>query len=182
MDMHRILEQSRNDLYRVALSHWAEAGGYDNNEIQAWFNDVLNRYPSIDHIPYNEPVWESFFVRFPINLPRNAPEGKVDTTALDEMDLFNRALITAQAAEVAYTCASGGGDDTWFDYLPAGIRLLESLQAEDWATVFAEYVDTIAHLDDDERMDAEIAFDERGNFYVMDVTTPLLNPYFYPNK
>ena len=181
MEMHRILEQSRKDLYRVALSYWAEAGGYDNNEIQAWFNDLLETYPSIDHIPYNEPVWESFFVRWPINLPRNA-EGKVDTAALDQMTFLQRALITAQAAEVAETCATGGGDDTWFDYLPAGIRLLESLQSEEWATVFAEYVDTIASLDDDERMDAEIEFDNRGNFYVMDVTTPLLNPYFYPNK
>lgn len=181
MKTTEILEQSRNDLYRVALSYWAKAGGYDNDEIQAWFNDLLETYPTIDHIPYNKPVWETFFLYYPINLPRDE-NGKVDPLKLTEMDLFNRAIITAQAAEVAYTCASGGGDDTWFDYLPAGIRLLESLQAEDWATVFAEYVDTIASLDDDERMDVEIEFDNRGNFYVMDVTTCFLNPYFYPNK
>lgn len=177
MDMNRILERSRTDAYRYALSLWAEQGGYSNDEIQAWFTDVMNTYPTIDHIPYNEPVWERMFIRFPINLPRDA-NGKVDVDKLDDMDLFNRALITAQAAEVMYTCATGGGDDTWFDYLPAGIRLLDSLQAEDWATVFAEYVDTVVSIeDDDERMDAEIAFDEKGHFYVMDVTTPLLSFY-----
>lgn len=175
------VESARNDLYRAALRFWAREGKYDETEIIEWFDNLFNTYPTLDHIPYREPVWESFFVRWPINLPRK-PDGKVDAEALDQMTFLQRALITAQAAEVADTCATGGGDDTWFDYLPAGIRLLESLQSEEWATVFAEYVDTIAPLDDDERMDAEIEFDNRGNFYVMDVTTPLLNPYFYPNK
>ena len=86
----RNVESARNDLYRAALRYWAREGKYDETEIIEWFDNLFNTYPSLDHIPYNEPVWESFFVRWPINLPRNA-EGKVDTAALDQMTSLQRA-------------------------------------------------------------------------------------------
>ncbi len=171
------VEDARNSLYRASLTFWAKQGNYPTQDVIAWFDDVLSKYKTIDHIPYNEPVWEGFYERFPIELPRDE-NGKVDPAALDQMTYLQRALITAQSAEVAHTCALGGGDDTWFDYLPAGINTLAKLQAEDWAHLFALYVNEVVSIpDEDERFDAESTFDEGHDFYIMDTTTPLLSFY-----
>jgi hypothetical protein len=175
MDMNRIMRQSTNDAYRVALSFWAEQGGYSNDEIQAWYNELLEKYPT--YVPFDAPEMIEFFALYPIELPRD-DAGKVDVQRLDQMTYLQRALITAQAADVTAECAFGGGDDTWFDYLPAGIQILRTLQSEEWAHTFAAYVNEVTSVEDeDERFNAETTFDESHDFYIMDVCTFLLRPY-----
>lgn len=175
MEMTRIMRQSTNDAYRVALSFWAEQGGYSNDEIQAWYNELLEKYPS--YVPYDAPEMVEFFALYPIELPRD-DAGKVDAHKLDQMTNLQRALITAQAAEVTAECAFGGGDDTWFDYLPAGIRILAALQSEEWAHTFAAFENEVVTIkDEDERFNAEMAFDDAHDFYIMDVCTFLLRPF-----
>ena len=171
------VEDARNNLYRAALTYWAREGNYPVEDVLGWFEATIDEYKSLDHIPYSTPVWPTFFERFPIPLPRDE-NGKVDPVKLDQMTYLQRAIITAQSAEVAETCARGGGDDTWFDYLPAGINTLRTLQSEEWAHTFAAYVNEVVSIEDEEeRFEAEIKFDEAHDFYIMDTTTALLSFY-----
>lgn len=184
----KIMDDARTLQYRVALKFWARQGGYKVSEVWEWFDSVIAKYRDIDHIPYADDVWGEFERRWPITLPRD--ENGIDARALDQMTDLQRALITSQAAEVAHTCATGGGDDTWFDYLPAGIETLAHLQAEDWADVFARYINVMSALSEEdmdresEDMDNETTeeklADELG-FYIMDVTSHLVGIFLKGN-
>lgn len=177
-----IIETARKDAYRAAMQYWAEAGGYDREKVVKWFDGNIAVYETLDHIPYDSQVWETFFAIYPIELPMK--EGKVDLQHKFWAEFggsWQRALITAQAAEVMRECALGGGDDTWFDYLPNGIKLLEALQSEEWAIIIKDYVDNVTTLDreddEDARDEAEEAIAERWGFFVQDTTSPLVAWY-----
>ena len=166
-------------LYRTAITFWAREGNYKVSDALKWFDSVIAKYGDLNHVPYSANVWEEFFTTFPIELPRDE-NGKVDASALDQMSGLQRALITAQSAEVAETCALGGGDDTWFDYLPNGVITLSKLQTEDWAAIWADYINTMeaAPSDDDDnweaRMEVEEQLAEKYDLFIQDCTTPLL--------
>jgi hypothetical protein len=175
-----LVETAYHNLYRTALKSWARQGGYNVSNIWKWLDDKLEQYGGIHHFPYSDNVWDEFASLFPIELPRDE-HGKVDPAKLDQMTDLQRALITSQAAEVAETCAHGGGDDTWFDYLPNGILTLRALQSEEWATVWADYINTIEAAPDEdgddweERMGVEEQLAERYDFFIQDTTSHLLN-------
>jgi hypothetical protein len=171
-----LVNDAHTNMYRAALTLWARAGGYKASEVLNWFESKISTYGHIHRFPYSENVWDEFDNLFPIRLPLD-DEGKVDATQLDQMTDLQRAWLTAQSAEVAETCATGGGDDTWFDYLPNGILTLASLQSEEWATVWADIINTLRDKDEDERFDAEEALAEKYDFFIQDTTTPLLNMF-----
>lgn len=180
-----LVMSAHTNLYRVALKYWARQGGYPVSKVWAWFDAKVAKYGDLNHVPYSDKIWDEFANLFPITLPRDA-DGKVDATKLDQMTDFQRALITAQSAEVAETCALGGGDDTWFDYLPNGILTLAALQDEGWAPTWAEYINgmekakakALAENDDeDELYEAEEELSDKLGFFIQDTTTPLLTMF-----
>lgn len=178
-----IIENARKDAYRAAMQYWALAGQYDTQEVVKFFDDNIGCYETLDLVPYNPSPWTTFFETYPIELPRDE-FGKVDIEGeffREFGDNWQRALITSQAAEVMRDCALGGGDDTWFDYLPNGIKLLEALQSEEWALVIKDYVDNVTSLDreddEDARDDMEETMAERWGFFMQDCTSPLVGYY-----
>ena len=185
MNITDTIENARKDAYRAAMRYWAQAGKYDEQEVVDWFNAHIAIYPTLDHVPYENSPWTAFFLTYPIELPRDA-EGKVDVQHeffKEFGDNWQRALITSQAAEVMRECALGGGDDTWFDYLPNGIKLLEALQSEEWAIIIKDYIDNVLSLDreedEDERDDMEETMAERWGFFMQDTTSPLVGHYLF---
>lgn len=175
----RLVHDARRNLYKASLKYWARQGGYNVSEVWEWFDALIEKYGDLDRIPYADNVWTEFKSRFAIKIPRTE-DGLVDATKLDQMTDLQRALIASQSAEVAETCALGGGDDTWFDYLPNGILTLASLQSEEWATVFADYIDKMATIPDDDddldiQMDVEEKLAEDHGFFIMDVTSHLVS-------
>lgn len=173
-----LVESAHTNLYKAALKHWARQGGYPVSAVWEWWDAKIAEYGTKGRFPYSANVWDEFAQTWPIDLPRD-DDGKVDPKQLDEMTDLQRAWITAQSAEVAEQCALGGGDDTWFDYLPNGILTLSKLQTEEWAEVWADYINTMAAAPDDEddwdaRSDVEEALAEKYDFFIQDCTTPLL--------
>ena len=177
-----VVMSAHTNLYRAALTYWARQGNYKVSAALKWFDSVIEKYGNLNRVPHSANVWEEFFKTFPIELPRDEA-GKVDAAALDQMTDLQRALITAQSAEVAETCATGGGDDTWFDYLPNGIITLSKLQTEDWAAIWADYINTMEAAPDEDgedweaRMEVEEQLAEKYDLFIQDCTTVLLTHF-----
>lgn len=152
--------------------YWARAGKYKVSAVHHW-------------LAVNKWNYQEFFAEFPITLPKT-PEGLIDGQAMqDDVDnnyeILNRALILDQEAEILRVSALGGGDDTWFDYLPDAINVLSAMQSEFWYHTFA-FVWNNPHVfhntpEDEELQDKFEEISNRVGFFLMDYTSGLIESF-----
>lgn len=146
---------------RSVAYYWALASNSRPADVIAWVSDN---------------VWNatSFVAAFPMSLPMS-PEGLVDEYELGNIDYLDRALLLDQEINVYETSATGGGDDTWFDYLPDAIMVIPALQAEDWNVNVAFILNNIHIFDNTDEKNYE-----RFGFTLMDDNTQLFRALALP--
>lgn len=168
-------------LRRIAAAYWAQAA-------KVHVPDALRYFDSMEKWDAGE-----FAKKYPITLPTNE-EGLIDGVELGNSDIsgtLQRAIMFDLQAEIAWA-STHGGDDNWFDYLPNGIIQLQQMQAEDWATIWADvwnnhpygdsryYSDDISEEEQDRLDNIEEKLAERYGFFLQDVTSGFI--YYFMRR